>query len=162
MRLLGPSVLCALALAGCQAKSGGGQGSDPPATSLAAGGCHAFQAGRDGVMRTFCDGPASATFAAASTSGKLGGGSCERTGQMFSFNAGVAVMPSPGAPKPDYLGLTVTGAGEFKGAILSLTWGGERWGSTEIHGNLTGSGGTFEGPVHSGNAQAMVKGSFTC
>jgi hypothetical protein len=167
MRLWKSGVLFALALGACQAKGGSGAGSAAPAPqTVAAGaaGCRAFQAGKDNVIRTFCDGPGSAAFTVGSASGKFGGGACESTGQMFSFNAGVVVTPGAGAPKPDYVGLSVTNMGEFKGGILSLVYAGKRWGSTEIHGNATATGGTFEGPVHVAGSQeqAVVKGNFTC
>lgn len=169
MRLWKSGVLFALALGACQAKSESGAGAGgaaPAARAAAAGvaGCRAFQAGKDNVIRTFCDGPGAAAFTVGSASGKLGGGACESMGQMFSFNAGVVVMPGVGAPKPDYVGLSVTNMGEFKGGILTIVYGGQRWSSSALHGTATATGGTFEGPVHvtGSQAQAVVKGSFTC
>ena len=169
MHLLKSGVLlAALALSACQAKSGdGAQSADPSAKAAAGGaaGCHAYQAGKDQVIRTFCDGPGAATFTIGSTSAKLGGGSCEHLGQMFSFNAGVVTLPGSASPPPDYVGLSVPGTGDFKGGILALRYGGKSWGSTDIHGRVTAAGGTFEGPVHAsgGSAeQGVVKGSFTC
>lgn len=167
MRLWKSGVIVALALGACQAKGGNGAGDAAPGPRTAAAGaegCHAFQAGKDNVLRTFCDGSGSAAFTVGSASGKLGGGACESMGQMFSFNAGVVVMPGAGAPKPDYVGLSVTKMGEFEGGVLTLVYGGKRWGSTEIHGKATATGGTFEGPVHVAGSQeqAVVKGSFTC
>jgi len=162
------SLVGVLALAGCGAKPADTGGGTPPAassTTADASGCHAYQAGKDGVIRTFCDGPGSATLAVGTTNVKLGGGSCEAMGQMFSFNAGVVVMPGPGAIKPDYVGLSVTNMGAFSHGVLSVTFAGQHWGSTDIKGTATKTGGTFEGPVNvSGTSQgpAYVKGSFTC
>jgi hypothetical protein len=161
-------VVCALALSGCGAKPGSTSSSGTPAAASATAdtsGCHAYQAGKDGVIRTFCDGPGTATLAIGATNVKLGGGSCEAMGQMFSFNAGVVVMPGPGAIKPDYVGLSVTNTGAFSHGVLSITYGGQHWGSTDIKGTVTKTGGTFEGPVNvSGTSQApaYVTGSFTC
>ncbi len=55
MRYWQVSVVCALALAGCGAKTAGTSAA-PAAAAAGASGCHAFEAGKDGVMRTFCDG----------------------------------------------------------------------------------------------------------
>ena len=165
MRYWQLGALCALALAGCGAKPGATSGGAAPAASSATAetsGCHAYSAGKDGVIRTFCDGPGSATLAIGATDVKLGGGSCEAMGPMFSFNAGVVVMPGPGAIKPDYVGLSVNTMGAFSHGILSVTYGGQHWGSTDIHGTVTATGGAFEGPVTVSGAQAYVKGTFTC
>jgi hypothetical protein len=159
-------VFIALALSACQAKTGGDAKRD--AAPAAASGCHAYEAGKDNVIRTFCDGPGVATFVMGSTSCKLGGGACEPMGQMFSFNAGVVVTPGPGAPTPDYVGLSVTKTGDFTGGVLAITYAGKRWSSAEIHGNVTAKGGTFEGPIHAAVSSdhpdhlVVVKGSFTC
>jgi hypothetical protein len=118
-RLAAVAVLAGVALA---AGACGGSKSDDsakraPATnataapsSKAAGGCaDGVEAGKDGVLRVFCDGTARATVSIGSLTKQLVGGQCTETSGELAINFGAAAGPDyPAAkPKPDYLGLLV-------------------------------------------------------
>jgi hypothetical protein len=105
-------------LAGCSAAtpqtSGPGavtpavSGSSSPTASTggaAANGCTEWD-GQEGVVRTFCTGPASATVTINGAETALTGGSCEMAGTLFAFNLGVVTSNFPEAKtKPNYVGL---------------------------------------------------------
>ncbi len=124
----------ALPLAGCgaaagtQASSGGvtAQSSSGGGGAAAATGCAAWTPGKDGVVRTFCDGPATAIVTIDGKSTTVKGGSCEMSGGMFSFNLGVVVSTGfpAGKTKPDYVGLMLMSASATEGEV-TMTLNGQ-------------------------------------
>jgi len=164
----------ALALAACSASSGG---SDAPtsddakdaSTTTAAsndgGGSSQCGAddGADGVIRSFCDGPATVTFEIGDTSGEVGGGTCEESGGYFTVNAGTVVGADFDGTQPDYAGILLPPTeGEFSGndASFTITFDGTPYVVTEASGSYDASGGTFSGTVMYDDT--VISGSFTC
>jgi hypothetical protein len=156
-----------LALAACgreEAKTGANSAeSHAPGTTLAttAGACAAYTSGTPGVVRTFCNGPATLKAFVAGKEYDLSGGTCATEGPMFTVNLGVVSTPELGGPKPDYFGLTVpAGGGHFSNAVLTLTVGGKGYALTSNSGDASPTGGTFTGAAFGDSAP--VTGSFTC
>jgi hypothetical protein len=92
------------------AKSAAATAATAAPSSEAAGGCAGgVVAGKDGVLRVFCDGTARATVSIGSLTKQLVGGQCTETSGVLAINFGAAAGPDyPAAkPKPDYLGLLV-------------------------------------------------------
>lgn len=124
--------------------------------------CSAYKAGKHGVIRTFCTGPATATVTTAGKTILIKGGTCGKSGKYFTVNVGVVVSPTYKGSKPNYFGLdvppTVT---SFTNAILSYVVGGTGGYATSNSGTVTANhkSGTFSGTDLSGNS---VSGSFTC
>jgi hypothetical protein len=124
--------------------------------------CSAYQAGRNGVIRTFCSGSATATVTTAGTTTLIRGGTCGKSGSYFTVNVGVVVSPSYRGSKPNYFGLDVLPtAPTFTNAILSYAVGGAGGYATSNSGTVAPNhkSGTFSGTDLQGKA---VSGSFTC
>jgi hypothetical protein len=124
--------------------------------------CSAYKAGKNGVIRTFCSGPATATVTTAGTTTVMKGGSCGKSGNYFTVNVGVVVSPSRKGPKPNYFGLDAPPkATNFTDAVLSYAVGGVGGYATSNSGTVATNhkSGTFSGTDLQGKA---VSGSFTC
>jgi hypothetical protein len=163
-----PAVLAvALSLAACgrdAGKTGASSAeSHAPGTTLAAtaGACTSYTPGTPGVVRVFCNGPATVKAFVAGKEYDLSGGACATEGPVFTVNLGVVSTPELGGPKPDYFGLTIpAGAGHFTNAVLMLTVGGKSYALTSNSGDASPTGGTFTGAAY--GDPAPVTGSFTC
>jgi hypothetical protein len=158
---------CAFALAACgreEAKTGASSAeSHAPGTTLAtsAGACASYAPGTPGVVRAFCNGPATVKAFVAGKEYDLSGGTCATEGPIFTVNLGIVSTAELGGPKPDYFGLTVpAGGGHFSNAALTLTVGGKSYALTSNSGDDSSSGGTFTGAAF--GDPAPVTGSFTC
>jgi hypothetical protein len=128
----------------------------------AASSCSRYKAGRNGVVRTFCTGKATATITAGGATTVIKGGSCEKSGNYFTVNVGVVVGPGFKGAKPNYFGLDVPPtATAFTNAILSYTTSGVSGYASTNSGTVTPDhkSGTFSGTDLQG---ASVTGSFTC
>ena len=124
--------------------------------------CSAYKAGRKGVIRTFCSGPATATVSTGGTTTVIKGGTCGKSGNYFTVNVGVVVGPGYKGPKPNYFGLDVPpGATTFSNAILSYAVHGAGGYATSNNGTVAANhkSGTFSGTDLEGTS---VSGSFTC
>jgi hypothetical protein len=124
--------------------------------------CSAYKAGNNGVIRTFCSGPATATVTTAGTTTVIKGGSCGKSGNYFTVNVGVVVGPNYKGTKPNYFGLDVPPtATSFTNAILSYDVHGAGGYATSNSGNVASNhkNGTFSGTDLQGNS---VSGSFSC
>ncbi len=124
--------------------------------------CSAYKAGKNGVIRTFCSGSATATVTTAGTTTVIKGGTCGKSGNYFTVNVGVVVSPNFKGPKPNYFGLDAPPtATSFTNAILSYAVGGAGGYATSNSGTVASNhkSGTFSGTDLQGKA---VSGSFTC
>lgn len=124
--------------------------------------CSAYKPGKNGVIRTFCTGPATATVTAAGTTTVMKGGTCGKSGPYFTVNVGVVISPSYKGSKPNYFGLDVPPtATTFTNAVLSYAVGGVGDYATSNSGTVASNHkrGTFSGTDLQGQA---VSGSFTC
>ena len=124
--------------------------------------CSSYQAGRKGVIRTFCSGPATATVTTAGATTVIKGGTCGKSGNYFTVNVGVVVGPSYKGPKPNYFGLDVPPkATSFTNAVLSYATRGVGGYATSNSGTVASNhkSGTFSGADLEGKT---VSGSFTC
>ena len=124
--------------------------------------CSAYKAGKNGVIRTFCSGPATATVTTAGATTVIKGGTCGKSGSYFTVNIGVVVGSSYKKAKPNYFGLDVPPtATSFTNAILSYAVGGTGGYATSNTGTVASNhkSGTFSGTDLEGKT---VSGSFTC
>jgi hypothetical protein len=124
--------------------------------------CSTYKAGRNGVIRTFCSGAATATVTTAGTTTVMKGGTCGKSGSYFTVNVGVVVTPGYKGPKPNYFGLDVPPkAMTFTDAVLSYAVGGVGGYATSNSGTVASNhkSGTFSGTDLQGQT---VSGSFTC
>jgi hypothetical protein len=124
--------------------------------------CSAYKAGKNGVIRTFCSGPATATVTTAGTTTVMKGGTCGKSGSYFTVNVGVVVSPSYKGSKPNYFGLDAPPtATSFTNAVLSYAVHGVGSYATSNSGTVASNhkSGTFSGTNLQGQA---VSGSFTC
>lgn len=124
--------------------------------------CSAYKPGKNGVIRTFCSGSATATVTVSGTTTVIKGGTCGKSGNYFTVNVGVVVSPSYKGAKPNYFGLDVPPtATSFTNAILSYAVGGAGGYATSNTGTVASNhkSGTFSGTDLQGRA---VSGSFTC
>ena len=124
--------------------------------------CSSYKAGKNGVIRTFCSGRATATVTTAGTTTVIKGGTCGKSGPYFTINVGVVVSPTYKGAKPNYFGLDVPPtATSFTNAILSYAVGGVGGYATSNSGTVATNhkSGTFSGTDLNGHA---VSGSFTC
>ena len=136
--------------AGAKAKKSGG-------TS-----CSAYKAGKNGVIRTFCTGPATATVTTTAGTTVIKGGKCGKSGSYYTVNVGVVVGSNYKGAKPNYFGLDIPPtATSFTNAILSYAVGGVGGYATSNSGTVTSNhkSGTFSGTDLDGN---HVSGTFTC
>ncbi len=119
-RTAGAALVAVLIVAGC-GSSKNDSGSATATTAAAAGAttavssgggggsggiCQEGAKGKAGFLNQFCDGPAVAKITVDGKTREVKGGSCETSGKLFAFNAGVVVDSSKwqGA-KPDYVGM---------------------------------------------------------
>ena len=124
--------------------------------------CSSYKAGRNGVVRTFCTGKATATITAGGATTLIKGGSCGKSGNYFTVNVGVVVGPGFKGTKPNYFGLDVPPtATAFSNAILSYTASGVSGYASTNSGTVAPDhkSGTFSGTDLQGTS---VTGSFTC
>jgi hypothetical protein len=124
--------------------------------------CSAYRTGKNGVIRTFCSGPATSTVTTAGTTTVIKGGTCGKSGNYFTVNVGVVVGSGYKGSKPNYFGLDVPPtATTFTNGILSYAVGGASGYATSNSGTVASNhkSGTFSGTDLQGNA---VSGSFTC
>ncbi len=124
--------------------------------------CSAYKAGKNGVIRTFCSGRASATVTTAGTTTVIKGGTCGKSGNYFTVNVGVVTSPSYKGAKPNYFGLDVPPtATSFTNGVLAYAVGGTGGYATSNSGTVTSNhkSGTFSGTDLQGKA---VSGTFTC
>ena len=124
--------------------------------------CSSYKPGRNGVVRTFCTGSATAVVTAAGTTTVMKGGTCGKSGNYFSVNVGVVTATTFKGSKPNYFGIDVPPtATSFNNAILSYAVGGAYGYATTNSGTVASNhkSGTFSGTDLQGNA---VSGSFTC
>jgi hypothetical protein len=124
--------------------------------------CSASKVGKNGVIRTFCSGPATATVTTAGITTVMKGGTCGKSGSYFTVNVGVVVSPSYKGSKPNYFGLDVPPkATTFSNAVLSYAVGGVGGYATSNSGTVASNhkSGTFSGTDLQGKT---VSGSFTC
>jgi hypothetical protein len=161
MRLM---TLAALAAA-CAGLGACGQKAAAPAPSTpgaqASGGCAAYKAGENGIIRTFCDGPAKVTVTVDGKPFNLTGGECSFEAGMAALNVGVVSGSPAPSPLPDYVGLTaMKGYGAFTDAALPMHLGGQDFIVKPNSGTFSAQGGTFEGTVF--GSGKTVSGSFTC
>lgn len=98
--------------------------------------CSKYKGGEGGVIRTFCDGSATATITLAGHENTLKGGTCAQSGGYFTVNIGVVAGPDFTGTKPDYLGLLLPPAG---GAVSSQTFAGAAGGTRFLVTGGTGS-----------------------
>lgn len=124
--------------------------------------CSAYKAGKNGVIRTFCSGPATATVAVGGATTVIKGGTCGKSGSYFTVNIGVVVGSGYKGSKPNYFGLDVPPtATTFTNAILSYAVGGSSGYATSNSGTVASNhkSGTFTGSDLEGKT---VSGTFTC
>jgi hypothetical protein len=116
------------------------------------------------VIRTFCDGPGAVSVTLGGESHTLKGGSCEQTGTMFSFNAGVVTGIGAKPPFADYVGLTVQGSGAFSNAVLPIHLGGKAYLVNPNSGTIGAKGGSFSGTARpiAGGPEVPITGTFAC
>lgn len=166
------ATVAALLLAGC-GSSGGDAKATGDATTTAASGSSGGSSGKGscgshdgekGVIRSFCDGPASMTFTIDGKEGTIGGGTCEESGGSFVLNAGTVVGTDfAGSAKPDYAGLVVpakVGAFDATGATVTITADGKAHVVRDVSGTRTATSGSFEGTDFDGGGK--ISGTWTC
>ena len=117
--------------------SGGSSGSSKPSGGSGSSDCNAKD-GKDGVVRTFCDGPATVSFTVGDKSGKVSGGTCELSGGYFTVNAGTVVDATFKGTKPDYAGfLLPPDSGDFTSTAVTASITSD--GQTTVVRNVTGT-----------------------
>ncbi|MEU9448736.1 hypothetical protein [Streptomyces sp. NPDC048277] len=162
----------ALATAGCGSSgspsaasaSAGSSAAKPTSAAAAAatGSCGSYTAGKDGVIRTFCDGPAQAKVTVDGHSHVLKGGTCESSAGLWSVNIGVVTGADHKGAPPDYFGANLPlKGGTFSGADMAVDVGGKAY-PLNASGTVSADrkSGTFSGKQILGDA--TVTGSFTC
>jgi hypothetical protein len=78
---------------------------DTTQQEVGGGSCGDYEAGKDGVIRTFCDGPAFARITLGGAESTLSGGECTDSGGYYTINFGTVVGGDfTGSTHPDYLG----------------------------------------------------------
>jgi hypothetical protein len=124
--------------------------------------CSAYRSGKNGVIRTFCTGTATATVTVGSTTTTMKGGTCAKSGPYFTVNVGVVVGPGFKGIKPLYFGLDIPPkATSFTNGVLSYAVGGTGGYAATNSGTVTSNHkhGTFSGTDMNG---APVRGTFSC
>lgn len=158
-----------LTAAGCGASGSPATGSASagsptakPASTAAGGGCGSYTAGKNGVIRIFCGGPAQAEVTVGGRNYILKGGTCQSAGGLWWVNIGVVVDASHKGAPPDYFGADVPlKSGVFSGADMNVNVGGKGY-PLKASGTLSSDrkSGTFSAKQILGDA--TVTGSFTC
>ncbi|MER6123779.1 hypothetical protein ABT173_14180 [Streptomyces sp. NPDC001795] len=132
------------------------------APAAVAGGCGSYTAGKNGVVRTFCEGPAQAKVTVGGRDYVLKGGTCEASGGLWSVNIGVVIDATHKGAPPDYFGANLPlKGGAFSGADMDVNVGGKGY-PLKASGTVSSDrrSGTFSGKQILGDA--TVTGSFTC
>jgi uncharacterized Zn-binding protein involved in type VI secretion len=171
-RMIAGIAVLMIVLAGCGSSgSSGSEGakkdtgaSDSSGSSGSGGGdCDGYENGKDGVIRTFCGGPAKATVTVDGKDITFSGGECATTGEVLSVNIGVVTGSEFTGELPDYFGANIpTADGDFggNGTVLTYSSGGESTSLRDVTGTHDGKSATFSGTPITGGA--TVTGSFTC
>jgi len=144
------------------ASSGAAQHATNSRHGAKASSCSTYKGGRNGVIRTFCTGKATAKVTVGGVATVIKGGTCAKSGNYFTVNVGVVVGPGFKGPKPNYFGLDAPPkATTFTNAVLSYAVGGKGGYATSNSGTVAPNhkSGTFSGTDLQG---ASVSGSFTC
>jgi hypothetical protein len=131
--------------------------------SASGGACAGLTAGKDGVIRLWCDGTAKVTFDVGGTKGEIDGGTCSTEGGYFGVNAGVNIGPDFTGKKPDYAGfLMPTADGAFSGQsiVASVNTGGAGYAIMQVTGTHGAKSGSLKGTTYGANKP--VTASFTC
>lgn len=130
--------------------------------SKASSTCGAYKPGKNGVIRTFCTGPATATVSVGGTTTVMTGGTCVNSGGFFAVNVGVVTGPQFKGAKPNYFGIDVPpNAATFSNVTLAFAANGAGGYATTNSGTVAANhkSGTFSGTDLEGKT---VSGSFTC
>lgn len=104
------------------AGSGTGSGAGSSAAPTNAGGgaaCRGVSMNQPGVVRLFCDGPATATVTLAGKKLTFRDGTCADESAGFSANFGVVTTTEFTGTRPDYLGVTLLKEGPGSIAVVS-------------------------------------------
>jgi hypothetical protein len=145
-----PSAQSTTSAAGSSSSSSSSASSTTSAPS-GGGDCgQGLHAGSGGVVRVFCDGPATAKVTIGSTTTTLSGGRCDEAEGQLAINFGVVVSIDfpKSQPRPDYVG-----------AILELKTGA----ASAFTARVGGTGGIVlnpKGTVGAGNKSATVSGTL--
>lgn len=112
--------------AGTPTSAGGGPGtggatpsSAAPTTAGGGAACRDVSMNQPGVVRLFCDGPATATVNLAGKTLTFRNGTCADGSAGFSVNFGVVTTTEFTGARPDYLGLTLLKEGPGSIAVVS-------------------------------------------
>jgi hypothetical protein len=162
------AIVCfgALLIGGCTGSDSGTDAIDSgrpnPGTSNDIGGtCDGFTPGKDGVVRTFCEGTGQVSFTVDGATHTIKKVACAVGGGYLDINGGIVVGPDFTGDPPDYVGMKVPMAGDsFTNIALTFTAGGRSYALTENFGSGDAKSGTFAGKDYASNAQ--VSGSYTC
>jgi hypothetical protein len=130
-----------------------------PAAIGAVSGCSEHE-GQPGVIRVFCDGPATAELVIGGRTFTISGGECETADGNLAFNAGVVAMGFEGPP-PDYLGMLMSPGGDPVFTSVIGTVAGEAYAVSDLVTKLDVDGGTgeFTGTTDDG---AATSGRIDC
>lgn len=177
-RMMVGAVAIALLLAGCGSSgsdASSSDGGDKASTTAAAGGsdsgggggdsaCGGLTNGKDGVIRTFCDGTASVKITSGGKDHVIKGGTCQVSGGYFNVNIGVVVDQTYSGTKPDYFGgLFPEKDGDFSGSTVAATFtvDGKGVPLRDVTGTHDGTSATFSGTPYGGDG-GPVTGTVTC
>jgi len=177
-RILGGAValVLVLGLAACGSSGSDAASSDSGAakTTAASGGdsgggggsssCDGYTNGKDGVIRTFCDGTATVKITTDGKTHEIKGGTCEMSQGYFSVNIGVVVDQTHTGSKPDYFGgLFPEKAGDFSGDKVTATFtvDGKGVPLRDVTGTHDAKSVTFTGTPY-GIDGGPVTGTVTC
>ena len=162
-------VLAACGSSGSDASSSDGGSSKTTAASGGDSGgggsstCGGYTNGKDGVIRTFCDGSASVKIKSGGKDHEIKGGTCESSGGYYAVNIGVVVDQDFTGTKPDYFGgLFPEKEGDFSGdkVSASFTVDGEGTAVRDVTGTRDSKTITFSGTPY--GEDGTVTGTVTC
>jgi hypothetical protein len=141
------------------------QGKAALAANGAPASCASYHAGQNGVVRTFCDGPAVVKFTINGASHTLKGGTCE-SAPVFNLNVGVVAGADSPKPQPDYFGLAKLSSGALGDSdVVTARVGGQSYMFQHKSGQAGPKGGHIvaEGiAIGQGGAPAKLEADFTC
>jgi len=178
-RIVVAAVGMMLVLAACGSSSSGSDAASSDGgstkTTTASGGdaggggggtntCKGYTNGKDGVIRTFCDGTASVKITSGGKDHVIEGGTCEVSQGYFSVNIGVVVDQTHTGTKPDYFGgLFPEKAGDFSGDKVTATFtvDGKGVPLRDVTGTHDAKSVTFTGTPY-GIDGGTVTGTVTC
>ena len=162
-------VLASCGSSGSDASSSDGGSSKTTAASGGSSGgggtntCKGYTSGKDGVIRTFCDGPATAKVKSGGKEYEIEGGTCVSSGGYYAVNIGVVVDQSFSGTKPDYFGgLFPEKEGDFSGDKVSATFTVDGTGTVvrDLKGTRDSKTITFSGTPY--GEDGTVSGTVTC